>query len=669
MVFPLLNHSIGKSQYIRCFQRILRRSIDNSQPIIELFYVTPHHCIDHCIFVSNNNPSRAKLCHSFVYDYLQYSCRLYDHDGKQPPAILHPANGFDYFKRISTVNQCSGPESPFNIMNFQPDSPLNVNYSLKISSTGTDSNDEAQALQISTRDLNNIFETDQNSLTSSFTTTPISNFIVRQSENFMNGDSQMMNTHIKRTVEQQKLLQQNFFPAFGFRSQQFDSSNSYQKTDPGKNPFMWCYLNNNYLPSQQQQPLDTSSGLQKNHPKITGSQNEENIDDKTNYDSKENSNSEEAHSKTSKWYNELMNIMEKEQKVSSKASEKNDIKTTENDFSNHNNLPKPPKLNLLPIPEMTFQSTANNEKAKNSSTISNTNSMKNLQLLKPGSLSYPEIDLQNKSSVGVHNDEQHMTTIDDFPKPPTLLPLLNYQITTMDNRPLIDMTNTEKNMCKTAYYIVIGYEIVLPISSDENDGPKNEKLNCSSLNYFPSLKKCEIYNTLAEPHGSGSLIENDDCIYAEKFCLRATYSACQEDEIFILYAQKKVNAEAMYSKKARSITGCLYHCLDTKNCKCAVFDSNKHQCHLFDLNISNSLESVIPAGTGWILIENSCESVRRKPVQKNNIASEEMINLNDMQWTEWSLCQFKHRGRAVRVRTKNCSRYCPDNHSMQAELC
>lgn len=103
-----------------------------------------------------------------------------------------------------------------------------------------------------------------------------------------------------------------------------------------------------------------------------------------------------------------------------------------------------------------------------------------------------------------------------------------------------------------------------------------------------------MYNTLAEPHGSGNLLENDDSIYAEKFCLSGTNvdtswpeqfakladlicnnikkiwasrGMCQEDEIFILHVQKKISIEAIGIETANSITGCLQHCLDMRRCK------------------------------------------------------------------------------------------------------
>jgi hypothetical protein len=47
-------------------------------------------------------------CRSVVYDHLQHSCRLYGHDGRKVPAIIHPANGFDLFRRTASSQECAG---------------------------------------------------------------------------------------------------------------------------------------------------------------------------------------------------------------------------------------------------------------------------------------------------------------------------------------------------------------------------------------------------------------------------------------------------------------------------------------------------------------------------------------------------------------------------------
>ncbi|KAI6217395.1 PAN-1 domain and Apple-like domain-containing protein [Aphelenchoides fujianensis] len=102
----------SRSQYVRCFQLHSRKSIDNYQPIMELFYVSPHQCIDQCIQATNNG-IKVGLCKSFVYNHLQHSCRLYDHQGTQIPAIIHPAIGYDFYRRTATTQECAGPLQRF----------------------------------------------------------------------------------------------------------------------------------------------------------------------------------------------------------------------------------------------------------------------------------------------------------------------------------------------------------------------------------------------------------------------------------------------------------------------------------------------------------------------------------------------------------------------------
>ncbi|VDN23135.1 unnamed protein product [Gongylonema pulchrum] len=178
-----------------------------------------------------------------------------------------------------------------------------------------------------------------------------------------------------------------------------------------------------------------------------------------------------------------------------------------------------------------------------------------------------------------------------------------------------------------------------------------------------------MYSTLAEPHGSGSLIENDDSIYAEKFCLPATRSSCQEDEIFILHVQKKIGNAAIDVKTANSITGCLQHCLELKRCKSAGFDSEHRRCYLYEISVGDSPNIVVPADAGWVLIESGCKNVRRKSaVRSYHQFDTDVIDSTEIQWAEWSLCQFKENGKMMRIRTRNCGDDCPDG-GMQIEFC
>lgn len=40
---------------IRCFKKISQHSIDNASPTMELFYVTPYNCMDHCVLAYLKN--------------------------------------------------------------------------------------------------------------------------------------------------------------------------------------------------------------------------------------------------------------------------------------------------------------------------------------------------------------------------------------------------------------------------------------------------------------------------------------------------------------------------------------------------------------------------------------------------------------------------------------
>ncbi|KAF7639605.1 hypothetical protein Mgra_00000929 [Meloidogyne graminicola] len=102
-------------QYARCFQKLERHSIDNSQPLTEIFRTTPLDCLSQCITHTGNGNEQNNpgLCRSVVYDHLQHSCRLYSHDGKEIPAILHPANGYDLYRRTASSQECAGPLQRF----------------------------------------------------------------------------------------------------------------------------------------------------------------------------------------------------------------------------------------------------------------------------------------------------------------------------------------------------------------------------------------------------------------------------------------------------------------------------------------------------------------------------------------------------------------------------
>ncbi|KHJ98492.1 PAN domain protein [Oesophagostomum dentatum] len=229
-----------------------------------------------------------------------------------------------------------------------------------------------------------------------------------------------------------------------------------------------------------------------------------------------------------------------------------------------------------------------------------------------------------------------------------------------------EVQHNEPCLTSNAYYVVIGNEIVRPIANggevkiygdvnqgdcanfcSKNHGPDQQEISCSSLNYFPLTKKCELYSILAEPHGPGSLVENDEVIYAEKFCLPESSQRCQEDEIFVLHVQKSLSGIPLQQTSSGSITSCLRSCLDNYSCMTAVFDSMKQQCHLYSSSVSKSQTSIVDTPPGFVMIENGCAEGKGR----TNKSSERIPNKIADSSSEWSDCSFRISGVRVKVRT------------------
>lgn len=244
----------------------------------------------------------------------------------------------------------------------------------------------------------------------------------------------------------------------------------------------------------------------------------------------------------------------------------------------------------------------------------------------------------------------------------------------------LDKTENGPLKCKTSsgYYVVVGNEIVLPISGgdvqvyneveqgdcakycSENKGPDGSTINCRSLNYFPVEKKCELYGILAEPHGSGKLLENEKVIYAEKFCLPESPFVCQNDEIFILHVQKTLSKRRrITTKAASSITDCLRKCLEQDDCRSSVYISNSKKCELHNVDVSTG-DYARDSDRETVLIENGC---RRKGVTPKRKDSPSLSSILDTSSSEsessspsnggWSECDYKINGETVRVRTND----------------
>ncbi|CAD6187562.1 unnamed protein product [Caenorhabditis auriculariae] len=221
----------------------------------------------------------------------------------------------------------------------------------------------------------------------------------------------------------------------------------------------------------------------------------------------------------------------------------------------------------------------------------------------------------------------------------------------------------EEEACGTTmgYYVVVGNEIAMSISDgdvkvyngveqgncanfcSQNQGPDGEKIKCRSLNYFPLDHKCELYSILAEPHGTGNLLQNDKVIYAEKFCLPDAKIKCQKDEIFILHAQKTISKRRIGASEAVSVSDCLSKCISNPKCQSSVLNSEKKTCELFDVSPS-SVELVEDAPPATVLIENGC--YHSSPVAQS-------FDNSQTERSEWSDCSFKVNGKPVKTRTSD----------------
>ncbi|CAJ0927994.1 unnamed protein product, partial [Mesorhabditis belari] len=230
----------------------------------------------------------------------------------------------------------------------------------------------------------------------------------------------------------------------------------------------------------------------------------------------------------------------------------------------------------------------------------------------------------------------------------------------LEHKAVVAESQAEICQTSTGYYVVIGNEILLPTSADQNsmkefseieqgdcatlcskeESPDGEKLKCNSLNYFPLTQKCQILSILAEPHGEGELVENQDSIYAEKFCLPTHKNHCQSDEVFILHVEKRIKEKPFKETISQSITSCLKACLNTDQCATCVFDSSRGRCLLHSTQIGNDL-SVTEYTAGYVLIENGC--------YKKGVRISDPMN-----WSPWSSCQFKLKGKTIRTRTREC---------------
>ncbi|KAK0397500.1 hypothetical protein QR680_002148 [Steinernema hermaphroditum] len=635
LISVLLLHALieisASSPYIRCFQKTVRRSIDNSQPMTELFYVTPYQCMDHCIVATNNHAPNARLCRSFVYDHLQHSCRLYEHDGNEPPAIIHPANGYDYYRRTAVLNQCAGPGSP-------SDGPL------------TDATNNPNFYQVKATKKNKAPGFYENINSASVQAKELPQPDVYGADSY-SGQSVATETGNKKLAEAPS---SDAFPSSDFKKL---TANSVDQSSAGSKA----------KPAQRLHSHNPSTD------KVIPSSLQDNLADKT------------EQSLPTQYITKLVNEVDIRDPIP----------------------PNPPARKVRPhstaglpagsdqvvhLPnsaaELGYETPKKPKKHRTTTTTSAPAVPEFPSETIPEPLEIPELPVQPAST---------RRPVSATRRPITVPPTVRTTFRTSTPRPTTHkLTTTPKpepaSECSTstAYYVVIGNEIILPISGAENDvkviqgieqsecakhcssnkGPRGDHIKCSSINYFPVTQKCEMYSILAEPHGPGNLVENDDVIYSEKFCLPPNTADCHDDEIFLLQVQKKVVGRQISVTSATSITNCLKACLNARGCLIASYDSNRNRCSLHSVDIGENPTVVQDAEPGWVLIENGCSGKRRKPSSAlQGVAQVPVEDVPaDTKWSSWSDCQFRVHGDLVRVRTRQCEVDCPDG-GMQLEKC
>uniref|UniRef100_A0AC34QDM0 Apple domain-containing protein n=1 Tax=Panagrolaimus sp. JU765 TaxID=591449 RepID=A0AC34QDM0_9BILA len=646
-----------RSLYLRCFQRLVRRSIDNSQPITELFYISPHQCLDQCILITNN-AKKDGLCRSFVYNHLQHSCRLYAHEGTQIPAIIHPANGYDYYRRTAITGECAGPLQRFY------DARANANL-IPVGAAPKISKPSKQKVIKS-------FESGA----------PPSQNIVPNVQNSHPNDDVVVDP--KKTFTQSVDL-----PKKPIEFKEYVDSEDNDYSDFEKNA--------------KQEPVPKVSFGKKPVKNGSKQQFDENYSNKAVFDGFEKS----TQSKYEIRPGSTAGLPEGAQKPVYLPNNPSDL-----GYENPEPppIPKPSRFDVRP-------GSTGGLPGGNGQSVHLPNSASELGY----------VDATTESPSGGYYSRKSTPWRTELPpatrapwssrpappprRPPPPPPPPQPTPDIFRPEPVPDIPKpapqpqTSKKGCSTstAYYVVIGNEIVLPVTGSENDvrifhgveqskcaqfcssgkGPSGETIHCSSINYFPLLQKCEIYNILAEPHGPGSLVENDDVIYAEKFCLPSHRGNCQEDEIFILHVQKKITSQVLQVATSNSITSCLQACLNANGCQSASFDSNRRRCSLHSTNIGENPKAAQETDPGWVLIENGCTSRRKS--QRIFGASRNFVDVDstprqkssendqkidpELEWTEWSSCRFKVAGKkAVRVRTRQCKERCADG-GLQIEQC
>ncbi|CAD5217093.1 unnamed protein product [Bursaphelenchus okinawaensis] len=601
--------SHGASQYVRCFHRTERRSIDNSQPIIEVFSVSPHQCLDQCI-LSSNNAVKVGLCKSVVYDHFQHSCRLYDHDGTKVPAITHPAVGYDLYVRTAITQECGGP-----MFRFFRDSALKPRGPEDLID-----NIETKKVAKSPPDGSIVINKEVNGGT-------VQEVIENPGNPFSNRVNPVISTTTAATVTQKSLddEESDFEGWTQSASRQrdielnadsfFDSPKTVKKSSKTVDVPKTDFQSDDYDVITEEEATRNDVAKTTRTPEVHSHDNIENGRDSEGLDSDDNAKS-------------------------NGDDDKND-NSDKNDYGNDNK---------------------DDDKEENTNSIHKHKVPQPLTPPPPGSAGREAIVniLAGQLNQFLGMDKLIASTT---PTPTTTRPKqivcptsLGYYVVAGNEMVL----PAAPQPGQVHIFEGVGQPMCGQLCST-NRGPKGESLQCASINYHHETKRCELYSVLAEPHGPGALLENSHVIYSEKFCLPAHHGKCLDDDIFILHAQKQVRGHVVQQTAAYSIAQCLQACLNTPNCKSATLVSTSARCLLTSDDVTANPMVLYPADSGTVVVENGCNGYNRAVYKPNVLVSSVVAPppppvappAPELPWSEWSECRYKvGAGEIVRIRSR-----------------
>ncbi|CAD5223252.1 unnamed protein product [Bursaphelenchus xylophilus] len=583
------------SQYVRCFQRTERRAIDNSQPIVEIFYVSPHQCLDQCI-LSSNNAVKIGLCRAVVYDHFQHSCRLYDHSGNKVPAITHPAAGFDLYVRTATTQECGGP-----MLRFFRDSALTKRGP----------------------------EDSLDSATKKVSKSPPDGSVVIHRE--LNGE------RVQEVLE-------NPGDPFANRVNPVISTTSSTTSTTTEKPTeeTTSDLENWTESAARQRDIELSSDSLSDSPKILSRPSKivavPNADFQTDDDIiTEEEATRDDNARTTRGP-ELS-----ESNDNQRSHEEEDLDSDSDGQVNVKRVKGVPEPLTPPPPGSAGREAIVNILAGQLNQFLGMDKILS-------STAVPE------SNHKAHDQEIHVTQHPATPRPKQIVcpTSLGYYVVAGN-----EMVLPSAPQPGTVHVFEgVGQPMCGQLCST-NRGPSGESLQCASINYHHETKRCELYSVLAEPHGPGALLENSHVIYSEKFCLPAHHGKCLDDDIFILHAQKQVRGHIVLQVVAYSIAQCLQACLNTPHCRSATLVSTASRCLLTSDDVTANPMVLYPADAGTVVVENGCNGFNRAVYKPNVLVSSvvgpppppaviapppQLPVANEGPWAEWSVCRYKVGG-------------------------